>query len=409
MLLFIIAISVVLVFSFVCSICESVLLSINHAQIEALSRSHQVAGRLMTGFKRHIDIPIAAILILNTVAHTVGAAVAGASFSQVFNERLLWLFTVAFTLVVLLFTEIVPKTLGVSHANRLAAPVAYTISLLTFILKPLVLVSESISSRLRGGKAVPVTSVEEIRLLTALGRNEGIVGVGTADMIIGATLLRKIRAVDVLIPRQDVAFLSTTASTDEVLEILRETRFSRFPVSTSNELDDVCGVALAREILFWIHANPNREIDWPGLLTGPLVVPETARLNSLLQTFKQEKTHMAIVVDEFGSVEGIATMEDVIEEIVGDIEDESDEPSSQIWRRPDGSQEARGNTELRRVCAALGLDWTPDQEVTTIGGLLMERLGRIPAEGDEIEWRGYRLVVKAADERRVKLIRILPT
>jgi CBS domain containing-hemolysin-like protein len=408
MLLFLTAVSVVLVVSFVCSICEAVLLSINHAQIEALTRKHGAAGRLLSGFKRNIDTPIAAILILNTAAHTMGAAVAGATYSGVFGERSLWLFTVVFTLVVLLFTEIVPKTLGVSHASRLAAPVAFVIRLLTFALKPLVLISENLSSRLRGGRAVPVTSVEEIRLLAALGRNEGIVGVRTADMIVGATLLRNMRAIDVMIPRPRVAFLSGVDSREAALRKLTETSFSRFPFSPTSELDEVTGVVLARDLLFWMHEHPVGEIDWPSVTSDALIVPESMRLNALLKTFQTERRHLAIVVDEYGGVEGIATMEDVLEEVVGEIDDESDEPDLGLRRHPDGSLHVRASTDLRRVSSALGLEWSPESEVTTLGGLITERLGRIPVPGDVLDWRGHRLEVLAADQRRAELVRIVP-
>lgn len=408
MLVFMTAISVVLVVSFLCSMCESVLLSINHAQIEGLTRRHGVAGRMMAGFKRHIDKPIAAILILNTAAHTVGAAVAGATYIAVFDPRGLWLFTLAFTLAVLLFTEIVPKTLGVSYATRLAVPVAFTIRMMTFALKPLVWASEQISRRLRSGHAVAVTSVEEIRLLASLGRNEGIVGVRVADMIVGATLLRKMRVQDIMIPRQNVVFLSGRDGREDALRKLKETEFSRFPFSPTAELDDVTGVVLARHLLFWMHEHPGREIDWSSVAGEPLFVPESIRVDSLLKTFQARRRHLALVVDEFGGVKGIATLEDVIEELTGDIDDESDEPVSRVSRRPDGSLEVRASAELRRVCTALGLDWSPEQEVTTLGGWITEQLGRIPVAGDTLDWRGYRLEVLSADPRRPKLIRITP-
>jgi len=408
MLVFVTAVSVVLVVSFLCSIFESVLLSINHAQIEVLTQRHAVAGRLLSGFKRNIDVPIAAILILNTAAHTIGAAVGGAVYGSVFDERSLWLFTVVFTLAVLLFTEIVPKTLGVSYTSQLAPPVAYGIRLLTFALKPLVMLSEFISSRLRGNRTVPVTSVEEIRLLTALGRNEGIVGMRTAGMIVGATLLKKMRVPDVMIPRHKVAFLSATDSRDETVRKLTNTRFSRFPFSPTAKLDDVSGVVLSRDLLFWMHEHPGGEIDWTSVIGDALIVPESTRLDALLKTFQTARRHLAIVVDEYGGVEGIATLEDIIEEVVGEIDDESDEPDTRLWQPADGSLHVKASTDLRRVCLTLGLDWSPEIEITTLGGLINERLGRIPAAGDALDWRGFRLEVLSADERRAKLVRIKP-
>ena len=153
MLIFITAVAIVLIVSFLCSIFESVLLSITRPQIELLVRDGRHAGKLLAGFKENMDVPIAAILILNTAAHTIGAAVAGASYADVFDPGTLWIFSLVFTLAVLLFTEIIPKTLGVSYAPLLAGPVAYGIRMLTVLLKPLVALSESVSRSLRSDKA----------------------------------------------------------------------------------------------------------------------------------------------------------------------------------------------------------------------------------------------------------------
>ena len=408
MLLFISAVGVVLVVSFLCSIFESVLLSINHAQIEALNERGRPAGRLLAGFKRNIDVPIAAILILNTAAHTVGASVAGASYSNVFSEQTLWLFTIVFTLAVLLFTEIIPKTLGVTFTGRLAVPVARGIQWLTFVLKPLVLLSEKISSGLRGRHRQPVTSVDEIRLLTALGRNEGIVGPSTADIIVGATRLRQMRATDVMIPRQEVKFLSAQSSRDEIREQLETLRYSRYPFSPTQELDDATGLVLVKELLLWMGDHPDEEIDWSAVVFEPLIVPENKPLNYLLRLFQSARRHMALVVDEYGGVEGIVTLEDVLEEIVGEIVDESDVATEDIWPQPDGSLKVRATVDLRRLCAALGIDWRPRGDYATVGGLLTEELGRIPGSGDAVSWRGCRFEVVSAGRRRVELVRVIP-
>ena len=178
MYIFVTAVSVALVVSFLCSIFESVLLSIRPSQVELLVSAGHRSGRLLKGFKQKIDVPIAAILIVNTIAHTVGATVAGASYVEVFSEQSLWIFSAAFTVSVLLFTEIIPKTLGVAFTDVLATPVAHAIHWLTVLLGPLVTLTSKISRGIRGSKRTAATSIEEIRLLTAVGRQEGVVGGG---------------------------------------------------------------------------------------------------------------------------------------------------------------------------------------------------------------------------------------
>ncbi len=406
MVTFIAAVSVALVVSFSCSIFESVLLSLNHAQVEVLSRHNKRAGRLLTAYKRNIDIPIAAILIVNTIAHTIGSAVAGASYVQAIHAETLWIFTIVFTAAVLLFTEIIPKTLGVTYAPGLAVPVAHGINTLVAALRPLVKLSERISRALRGNQELPVTSVEEIRLLTALGRNEGVVGARTAGIIVGATRLRQLRAADILLPRQNVVFLSGQHDRTRTLATLEDSGHSRFPFSPTEELDDAAGVVLAKELLFWLHSHPDQPIDWQTLAREPLVVPESLPVMSLLRTFQEARRHLAIVVSEYGSVEGIVTLEDVLEEMVGEIVDESDRPTEALWPQDDGSLHARATLDLRTVCIRLGVEWSPQEDVASLGGLITELLGRLPVKGDSVTWRGYRLEVLSASARRPELIAI---
>jgi len=385
MQVFIAAVSVALIVSFLCSIFESVLLSI---------------------FKSRIDLPIAAILITNTIAHTMGTAVAGATYQDVFSAETLWVFTIVFTVAILLFTEIIPKTIGVRHAIRLATPVAYGIQALSIALRPLVLLSGAVSRALPGRKDVPVTSVDEIRLLAALGRTEGVVGAQTAGIIAGASTLDKLSASDVMLPRKQVVYFSATSSRQQVLKMMKQTGYSRFPLSTTDQLDQVSGVVMAKELLLQLQDEPDEKIDWSRLVKEPIVVPETARLNSLLRIFKEARRHMAIVVDEYGDVQGIVTLEDVLEEIVGDIIDESDRPIEDLWPQDDGSLHALGTIELRKLCRQLEIRLPADTEASRLSGLVMELLGRIPAKGDTVAWNDYRFEVLSASQWSAELVSI---
>jgi len=406
MLAFVIAVTVALVVSFMCSVFESVLLSLNHAQIEAIAAQGKPAGRLLRAFKRRIDVPIAAILIVNTFAHTVGASVAGATYENVFDERTLWIFTIVFTVAVLLFTEIIPKTLGVAHAQRLATPVAYGIHALTVVLRPLVAVSERTSRAVRGNKNIPLTSLEEIRLLAALGRSEGIVGPRTADIIVGATRLRQLRAADVMLPRAAVVFISGERSRDDILKLIRKSGHSRFPFAPTDDFDAISGIVLTKDLLFHWLENASDRTDWKTLVREPLVVLPAKPLNTLLRTFQDTHRQMALVVDEFGGFEGIVTMEDILEELVGEIDDEDDAPSEDFLEQPDGTVHVRGTTELRRVCRHLKVSYPRQLNVVGVGGLIIEQLGRIPLRGDLAEWNGLRFEVLDATGRQATLIAI---
>lgn len=406
MQVFVVAVSVALVVSFMCSIFESVLLSLSHARVELLASQGRKSGKILKAFKERIDIPISAILITNTAAHTIGTAVAGASYADVFNPETLWIFTLVFTVVVLLLTEIIPKTLGVAYARRLAKPVAYGIRALTILLRPFVLITEGISRSLRSDKAPPVTSLEEIRLLAAIGHSEGVVGEQAAGMIVGASQLRKLAATNVMVPRKEVVYLSKDDSRDDVLRTISRSGFSRFPYSPTADLDQVVGIVFAKEVLSQLVASTTDAVDWQSLVHDAIVIPESVALDSLLRTFRQKRRHMALVVDEYGDFQGIVTLEDVIEEVVGDIFDESDLPHEDLWQHPNGTVRAFGTAELHRVCRMLKIDMPDDIEVATVGGLMSESLGRIPAPGDSLDWQNYRLTVVSASGRGAELVSI---
>ncbi|NNF67274.1 MAG: HlyC/CorC family transporter, partial [Gammaproteobacteria bacterium] len=332
--------------------------------------------------------------------------VAGASYTNVFDAGTLWIFSIVFTLAVLLFTEIIPKTLGVTYARSLATPVAHGIQWLSRALWPLVALSEKITQSIRGDVDVQVTSPEEIRLLAFLGLSEGAVGERTATMVVGATQLRHLQTRDVMLPRDAVCFLSANMSRAEALRYFRETGHSRFPFSPTGNPDDVSGIVLAKELLDWLLQHDDEEIDWQALRHEALVVPDSVSLPELLRSFQDSRRHLALVVDEYGTFEGIATLEDVIEEVVGDIRDEKDSPADDIREQSNGDLLVRGTVDLRRLSARLGIAWQPQSDISSVGGLVTEILERMPLAGDTVDWNGYRIEVLKADRRRARWLSI---
>jgi CBS domain containing-hemolysin-like protein len=288
----------------------------------------------------------------------------------------------------------------------LAAPVAHGLRWLTVLLKPLVVVSERVSRAIRRDIDVPVTSAEEIRLLASLGRSAGDVGETTAGMVVGATQLRYLHAHDVMLPRDDVQFLSAGMRREQTLQLVRESGHSRFPFSPTDDLKDVTGVVFTKELLYWLLANEQQEIDWEALTHEALVVPPSVPLLQLLRTFQDTRRHLAIVIDEYGGVEGIATLEDVLEEMVGEIFDESDTSRAEFHETADGALILRASVDLRKLSARLGVVWDPSIDASTVGGMLTEELERIPVAGDSIEWNGYTIEVLRAETRRARLLRI---
>jgi CBS domain containing-hemolysin-like protein len=252
-----------------------------------------------------------------------------------------------------------------------------------------------------------VTSVEEIRLLAAIGHQEGDVGQRFASLIEGAASLRELKVHDVMVPRGAVAFLSGDRSLDENLETIRTSGHSRFPFSATGDLDGIEGVVLAKELLFHAHDSDDEcaAVDWGRLITPLVVVPETKPLDEVLRLFQEQRKHLAIVVDEFGGTQGVVTLEDVLEEIVGEIEDEHDPIETLITKRKDGTLMCDALAETRKVFKELGID--KKSKMVSIGGLVGERLGRLPRKGDTVDFEGYRFRVAAASPRRAERIEIV--
>jgi len=398
---FVIAVSMALVFSFVCSVLEAVLLSVSRTRVETLADTGSRAGLLLRSFKKDPDVAIAGILILNTIAHTVGASLAGATYP--WSGDTLWIFSTVFTIAILLFTEIVPKTLGVTYSSALAIPVAYGTQFLVKVLSPIIFLTRKVSRLLRKGRPEdPITTAEEIRLLATLGMDHGVLGPQMASIIAGATRLRDLDAEDAMVPRSRVVYLSGTDTLEENLDHVRKGRFSRYPYAPTGDLDRATGFIMARELLMALRDNEN--VDLEKLVRPMPVVPQTTPLNRVLRTFQQERRHIALVVDEYGGSHGVITLEDVLEELVGEIEDETDRVAKDMVVQADGSLSVRGLVETRKVFEKLGIQ--VETESQTIGGFLVERLGEVPTPDTEIDAEGFRFVVVAATPRRIDSVRI---
>jgi len=389
-----------LAISFVCSIAEAVVLSLTHAQIQTLGKSG--AARILREYKKEIDLPIAAIVAFHTVAHTVGASVSGAIYVDVFDESTLWIFSTIFTLLVLIFSEILPKTLGVTFAVQFAVPVAYGVKALVFLLRPVLWITNLFARLLRRGYEAPVTSLEEIKLLLAFGASEGALGARVAQMMEGAARLRELTAYDVMVPRARITYLSGERSLDENLDLVRESGHSRFPYTHDGNLDKVEGIVLAKDLLF--RLRDGESIDFRTLAAPLIVVPASAGLERVLRIFQEERRHMAIVVDEYGGTQGLVTLEDVLEEIVGEIEDESDRVDPSIQRRGPDHLICRGLSETRKVFELLNIE--QETEMVTMAGFVADLVGRVPRTGDSVEWHGFRFTVLRASARRAERIEV---
>jgi CBS domain containing-hemolysin-like protein len=310
--------------SALCSIIEAVLYSVPQSQVEVMASSGKKSGLVLKEMKKNIQQPITAILTLNTIANTMGAAVAGASAAIVFGkENLIW-FSVFFTLTILLFSEILPKTAGVAYAKNLAFWIAIPLNSLVKIMRPLIWLCQAVTHLIPKKGKEALVSIEEIQAVAVLGRKAGEIEPQQEKVIANILKLQDKIVRQVMTPRTVVFSLSEHISIEEALEMKDQwNRHSRVPVFDKDQ-DDVVGVVLSRSVLLSLsEGKKNQKLS--ELMQPVHFVPEAAPLNRILMEFFEQRIHLFVVVDEYGSVTGVISLEDIIEEIVGrEIIDESD-------------------------------------------------------------------------------------
>jgi putative hemolysin len=392
--------------SFLCSILEAVLLSINHAFVALLRDEGKRSGEYLHRMQKRIDEPISAILTLNTIAHTTGAAIGGAYALQVFGEEWIALFSAGLTLVILLFSEIVPKTLGATFWKGLAGPTAYVLQVLIWVMKP-ILIPFSLFSRFiaQGGGDQQTVSRAELEVLAEIGRREGTLDEEEWRVVTNVMNLDKVTVGEVMTPRTDMVAVPVETSVEQAKAVMLDEGHLRVPVFEGS-VDRIVGILLAREL--W-QADREGVAEIRGILRPPSFAPASKPVEDLIVEMRRRRTKMAIVVDEFGGTAGLATLEDLLEEIVGEIQDEheADEPVS-FQDVGGGVTRIWGGVSLREVNQELDLD-LPEDRFDTVGGFVFGSLNRIPAVGDEVDVPEGRLRVVKMRGRRVEYLRFFPT
>jgi putative hemolysin len=394
--------------SFLCSILEAVFLSVTPAFIAVLKERGEWAGAWLEEAQRNIDEPIAAILTLNTIAHTVGATLAGAVVQRLYGRPALTAFSAGLTLAVLLFSEIVPKTLGARHWRRLAIPTARVLRAMVVGMKPALIPLGWVSRLLAPGDPGPITSKAEIELLAEIGAREGALDQDEWRVVKSVIRLDEVSVGEVMTPRTDIAAVPLSSSLEEAQALMLETGHLRIPVF-SKSVDNVVGILVARDL--W-RADRDGVTDIADVMRAVPFAPASKRVEDLIPEMRAKRIKMAIVVDEFGGTAGVVTLEDLIEEIIGEIQDEheADEPLGFQGLEGGGRIRVWGGVSLRDATARLGFDSTDDEDegYDTVGGLVLSRLNRIPMVGDSIDIEVGVLVVDRMRGRRIEYLMFEP-
>lgn len=328
-------------FSFFCSVAEAVLLSISPSYTATLRNSGDSTAELIERLKENVERPLAAILSLNTIAHTVGAAGVGAQAQIVFEGKYIGLTSAILTLLILVLSEIIPKTLGAVYWRPLAPIVARVVEWLIWLMYPLVVMSEWLAKRISPTEAHPTVTREEVAALAARGAEEGHLHNDESRILHNLFRFRVLSVKDIMTPRTVVVAMPQSMTVSEVMDKYPELQFSRVPVY-ENTRDEVTGFVLKTDILL-AQANDQHDKPLTELRRDMITISPDASLSLLFETLINTRAQLALVVDEYGGAAGLVTLEDLVETLFGlEIVDEADRAEDmQMLARQKWAERAR--------------------------------------------------------------------
>ena len=405
-----------LVFSGLCSASEVALFSLSPGEREALAEAPTPATRRVLALLERSRRLLVAVLLLNTVAN-VGIALLAARLVGSVAEASGWNPTVALvlnvavvTFVILVVSEIAPKLIAsrrpAATAQRLAPFLGPFVRLVAPLADVLAAAAHRIQTRVQAA-ADPISS-EDLKTMADVGEAQGSLEEGEHALIHSIVEFGETTAREVMVSRVDVTALADTATLGEALDMIRASGHSRFPLYHES-LDEVRGVVYAKDLLLRLDDDPGSAVEWAALARKPLFVPPAKTLDDMLADFQRTNTHMAIVVDEYGGTAGLLTLDDLLEEVVGEIRDELDDAEDErlVRELPDGAFRAQARIDLDDLAAAVGVPLATDTfDFETLGGLILDALGRLPDPGDEVDVDRLRLRVETMEETRILDVRV---
>ena len=342
------AVTFALIISFCCSLFEAILYSISTSQVEMLKKTGHSSADLLTSLRADINKPITAILTMNTIANTVGATVAGASAAAVFGEKNIILFSAFFTMSILIFSEIIPKTIGVTYAVKLAPLIARPLYWMVVLFKPIIWLCQMVTRLIPQNKDGGHISAEELRTIASLSRQSGQIEPDQERVINNILELGHKTVRQVMTPRTVTFSLDQDMTVADTLKLeAMFSRHSRIPLYHDTP-NDVTGIVMRKDILL-AAAEQKNSLPLSQLMNPVHFVAETAPLNRVLVDFYERHQHLFVVVDEYGAMTGIISMEDILEEIVGrEIMDESDKAKNmrELARRQYRSASTEAVTQM---------------------------------------------------------------
>jgi putative hemolysin len=389
---------------------EVALISITRAKARTLLNEGRPGSKAVATLKESPEHLLITILIGNTFVNIAAGAIATAVAIQLFGDIGVGIATGFVVIILLIFGEIGPKIYAARASDSFALTIAPIILFLSRLLTPVIWLVERVSPTLGIGKEVaePAVTEEEIKEWIDVGKEEGTIEQGEQDMLYSVLEFGDTTSREIMTPRVDVILIEDTTSFEEVIRIFNESGFSRIPVF-HDQIDNITGILNVKDV-FAAMVSRRKDSTIREVMYDPTFVPDTKKIDDLLKELQVHRVQMAIVIDEYSSFVGIVTVEDILEELVGDIMDEYDKDEPEVQEIAPGVFVVDAQMWVEDVNEQLGLALPTDESYETVGGLVIDRLGHLPlhpGEKVEIAPANITLVVMQMHGRRIVTVKVL--
>ena len=407
----IVLLAVLMLFSVYFSATETSITAAGKGKLLALSDEYPHRKKGFLWLSENTAKAISVTLIGNNLVNIAASAAATAVAIRLFGTVGPVYATAVMTVLIVVFCEILPKNIALARKENVLLFCLPLLRLLCFIMTPaswLVTIILKVIGKILGMNLVSysgLVSRDEIEHIVTEGSENGALEEDESKMIHGVIAFEDTRVSEVMAPRVDVCAIDEESSVEEAVNLFLASGHSRIPVY-KEDLDDVCGVIYAKDLLGPLAQN-DKNVSLKKLLRKPLFVPETMKTDEALDVMKKSRIHLAIVVDEYGGMAGVITLEDLIEEIVGDIQDEYDTETPEITKEPDGSYLVQGQVNLEDLSEALDYPFDDAfEEVDTLAGMLLELSGNFPKSGQKLEYGPWDISVLNVEHHRITQVRM---
>jgi putative hemolysin len=386
---------------------ETALMSVSSIKVRSLMRQKKKGAEALNRIKSNPERLLITILVGNNIVNIGSAALATSITTEIFGNIGVGIATGVMTLLILVFGEITPKSYAAQNAVKLSLRVARPIELLSKVLFPIVRSFEALTSvmmKLFGSKKTDSLTEEELKIIVTMGAEQGIIKKQVAGMMESLIEFEKTKVEEIMTPKSEIVMLDGDSTIGDSLDFVVKTPYSRYPVYRKDR-EKIIGIADVDDILAAVKSGYTRK-KIATISEKALFVPEKKEIMSLLSDFENRGNPISIVVDEYGHVMGIVTMDDVLEEIVGDIFDKSKKPHAYIMKLGPNELVVDGRTTMDILGDHIDLG-ASEKDFDTIAGMILKKIGRIPKKGEEIKLEKFKIKIEDVTSKHIKRVRII--